>query len=80
MRSQFRRRRYEVEDPEGLLVGRLVAPPSQQGHLDLQDLSSALTKLSVEQRETLLLVGAEGFSYEETARITGRISGPSRVG
>ena len=79
MRSQFRRRRYEVEDPEGLLVGRLVAPPSQQGHLD-QDLSSALTKFSVEQRETLLLVGAEGFSYEETARITGRISGPSRVG
>ena len=25
MRSQFRRRRYEVEDPEGLLVGRLAA-------------------------------------------------------
>jgi RNA polymerase sigma-70 factor, ECF subfamily len=71
MRSQFRRRRYEVEDPEGLLVGRLAALPSQQGHLDLQDLRSALTKLSVEQRETLLLVGAEGFSYEETAQITG---------
>ena len=45
--------------------------PSQQGHVDLKDLRSALTKLSLEQRETLLLVGAEGFSYEEAAQITG---------
>ena len=71
MRSEFRKRRYEVEDPDGLLAGRLTVLPSQQGHVDLKDLRSALTKLSLEQRETLLLVGAEGFSYEEAAQITG---------
>ena len=58
----------------------LPPPEHEQGHFNLQDLSSALTKLSVEQRETLLLVGAEGFSYEETARITGTNIGTVRVG
>ncbi len=69
--TSFRKSRHEVEDPDGLMAGMLSTLPEQQGHLDLSDLQVALTKLSVEQREVLLLVGAEGLSYEETAQICG---------
>jgi RNA polymerase sigma-70 factor, ECF subfamily len=34
-----------------------------------------LARLSVEQREALLLVGAEGVSYEEAAKICGTTLG-----
>ena len=46
-------------------------PPEQHGHLDLADFRKALIRLSPDQREALLLVGAEGFSYEEAAEISG---------
>ena len=69
--STYRRRRREVEDPEGLIAARLSCPPEQSGRLDFQDLRSALAKLPVEQREAVLLVGAEGLSYEEAASICG---------
>jgi RNA polymerase sigma factor (sigma-70 family) len=39
--------------------------------LEMRDLESALAKLSEEQRAVLLLVGVEGLSYEETARVQG---------
>jgi RNA polymerase sigma factor (sigma-70 family) len=39
--------------------------------LELRDLDSALAKLSEEQRAVLLLVGVEGLSYEEAARVQG---------
>ena len=45
--------------------------PEQEGHLDLQDFLEALGELPPDQREALLLVGAEGFSYEEAAEISG---------
>jgi RNA polymerase sigma-70 factor (ECF subfamily) len=53
------------------MAATLVSLPEQQGHLDLADLQVALTKLPVYHREVLLLVGAEGMSYEETAKIVG---------
>jgi RNA polymerase sigma-70 factor (ECF subfamily) len=75
LRNQFhtahRKRRREVDDPEGIMAGRLATLPEQEGHLDLADLQVALIKLPVHQREVLLLIGAEGVSYEETARIVG---------
>jgi RNA polymerase sigma-70 factor (ECF subfamily) len=75
LRNQFhtayRKRRREVEDPDGSMAGRLSSAPEQDGHLDFEDLKIALTKLPVEQREALLLVAAEGFSYEEAAQICG---------
>ena len=46
-------------------------PAEQQGHLDLLDLNRALSKLPPDQREALILVGAEGFSYEDAANISG---------
>ncbi len=39
------------------------------------DESIALAKLSPDQREVLLLVGAEGLSYEEVAAICGTAVG-----
>jgi RNA polymerase sigma-70 factor, ECF subfamily len=67
--TSLRKRRREVEDPDGVMAGMLSAPPEQHGRLDLDDLRTALGRLSVEQREALLLVGAEGMSYEEAAAI-----------
>jgi RNA polymerase sigma-70 factor (ECF subfamily) len=67
--TSLRKRRREVEDPDGVMAGMLSTAPEQHGRLDLNDLRTALGKLSVEQREALLLVGAEGMSYEEAAAI-----------
>ena len=75
LRNQFytlhRKRRREAEDPDGGIAARLSVPPEQDGYLDVKDLKIALTHLPIEQREALLLVGAQGFSYEETAEICG---------
>ncbi len=69
--TQFRRRRWEIEDPNGIIARQVTIPPPQIGHLDLQDLWSALGKLPAIYREALLLVSAEGMSYEEAAHICG---------
>ena len=75
LRNQFhtvyRKRRREVDDPDGALARGLSVPPEQPGYLDLQDLRTALMQLPLEQREALLLVGVQGFSYEDAARICG---------
>ena len=39
--------------------------------MDMADFRRALAELSEDQREALLLIGAEGFSYEEAAEIAG---------
>lgn len=69
--TNYRKRRREVEDPDGGIAARLSVLPEQDGHLDVEDLKVALTRLPIEQREALLLVDAQGFSYEETAEICG---------
>jgi RNA polymerase sigma-70 factor, ECF subfamily len=60
-----------VEDPDGLYMGRLRTCPDQHARLDLDDLRRALAKLRPEHREVLILVGAEGLSYNEAAAICG---------
>lgn len=69
--SDFRKRRREVQDVDGEKAAQLSTPPEQYGHLDLSDFRKALNLLSSDQREALLLIGAEGFSYEEAAEISG---------
>lgn len=49
----------------------LVSAPAQQHAIHLSDVLSALQKLPAEQREVLLLVGANGVSYEEAAEVAG---------
>ena len=69
--SEYRKRKREVEDVDGAYAARLTTVPDQGAWLDLQDFRAALTKLPADQREALLLVGAQGFSYEDAANIMG---------
>ena len=69
--SERRKRKREVEDADGKYADRLVAPPEQHGHMDMQDFLKALSSLPDDQREALVLIGAAGFSYEEAAEISG---------
>lgn len=67
--SECRKLRREVKDPDGELAAKLAVRAEQHGHMDMVDFKAALAKLSDDQREALILVGAEGFSYEEVATI-----------
>jgi RNA polymerase sigma-70 factor, ECF subfamily len=67
--SEARKRAREVEDPEGSYVDGLRAAPEQESRIELEEFRAALARLPLEQREALLLVGAAGFSYEDTAAI-----------
>lgn len=67
--SERRKLMREVQDFDGDHAARLARHPEQLGHLDLIDFTRALARLSSEQREALMLVGAERFSYEEAASI-----------
>jgi len=69
--SERRKLGREVQDFDGVHAARLARHPEQPGHVDFADFRRALATLSPEQREALMLVGAERFSYEEAARITG---------
>src|SRR3954452_15120630 len=69
--SDHRKRRREVEDVDGLYAAKLSTPPEQPGRIELAALEVALAKIPDEQREAVLLVGAEGYSYEEAAEICG---------
>jgi RNA polymerase sigma-70 factor, ECF subfamily len=70
-RSEYRKRRREVEDPDGSHMASLKSAPEQLGRLEFRELVAALAKLPHVQREALLLVGASGFSYDEAAAICG---------
>lgn len=67
--SEYRKRRREVDDPDGEMAGRLSTLPDQPGHMDFLDFKAALQKLPADQREALILVGASGLSYEAAADI-----------
>ncbi len=68
-RSEYRKRKREVEDVDGHHTESLTANPEQYGKVEFNELRVALTLLPPEQREALILVGASGFSYEEAADI-----------
>jgi RNA polymerase sigma-70 factor (ECF subfamily) len=67
--SEYRSRRREVEDANGSYAARLKTYPGQHAHLDYDDFLTALAKIPPDQREALLLVGAQGMSYEEAAEV-----------
>src|SRR5215211_654544 len=73
--SEYRRRKREVEDVNDLLAAKLSTLPEQPGRVEFAELRCALAQLSDEQREAVLLIGAEGFSYEEAAVICGTAVG-----
>ena len=64
--NEARRRRYEVEQ---LMeeVPPVAVRATQSEQLELRDVDRALRALPVEQREVVLLVAVEQFSYEEVS-------------
>lgn len=70
-RSEYRKLKREVEDPDGRYSSGLATQPEQDDKLEFKELRAALAKLPHDQREALILVGASGFSYEEAANICG---------
>jgi RNA polymerase sigma-70 factor (ECF subfamily) len=70
-RSEYRKRRREVEDADGRHADSLKSPPQQHSQLEFEEFRRALATLLPDQREALILVGAAGFSHEEAAAICG---------
>ncbi len=75
LRNQFyttirKNRRMTSWDPE-VAERVLVEAPTQQEAIHVSDVAKALQKLPAEQREVLLLIGANGLSYEEAADVIG---------
>ena len=70
-RSEYRKRRREVEDADGRYAETLKSHPEQTGRVEFSEFRAALGKLPPDQREALILVGASGFSYEDAAAICG---------
>jgi RNA polymerase sigma-70 factor (ECF subfamily) len=70
-RSEYRKRRREVEDADGSYADSLISLPNQTSNLEMDEFRRALDLLPPDQRESLILVGASGFSYDEAAQICG---------
>ncbi len=75
LRNQFytecRKRKREIEDVNGAAAAQLTAPAAQEHGSDLQIVWSHIGKLPELQREALLLVGAQGLTYEAAAEVMG---------
>ena len=69
--SSRRKTKREVADVDGIFTENMAEKPAHDGHLQMTDFRKAFAQLPDEQRETLVLVGASGFSYEEAAEMCG---------
>ena len=69
--SEIRKRRREVEDVDGAAAATLVCLPDQVEHIALQNVWATMAKLPAAQREALILVGAQGLTYEAAAAVIG---------
>jgi RNA polymerase sigma-70 factor (ECF subfamily) len=75
LRNQFytemRKRKRETEDADGIQAGKLTAPADQEDASTLKVVWDKIGRLPPSQRQALLLVGAEGRTYEEAASLLG---------
>ncbi len=69
--SEIRKHRREVEDADGVAAAALVSLPDQIERIALQNLWAKMANLPAAQREALLLVGAQGMTYEAAAAVIG---------
>ena len=69
--SEHRKSMREVEDGDGSYAASMICMPDQEDRIMIHDLEAALHKLPEGQREAILLVGADGLSYEEAAQVLG---------
>jgi RNA polymerase sigma-70 factor (ECF subfamily) len=68
--THYRKSQREELDQDRTALNASV-PPSQLTDLEFGDMRRALLRLSPDHREALLLITAEGFSYEDAARVCG---------
>jgi RNA polymerase sigma-70 factor (ECF subfamily) len=69
--SDRRKLGREVPDPEGLHAATRSQKPDHDARLAMSEFLAAFDQLSAEHREVLILVGANGYSYEEAAEMIG---------
>jgi RNA polymerase sigma-70 factor (ECF subfamily) len=67
--SDYRKRRREVEDVDGIYAETLMVEPGQMPHVEFEDLRAALAELPGDMRKPLILVSVDGLSYDEAARL-----------
>jgi len=65
--TSHRTKGREVEDADGYHAASLITIPDQDDRLAIKDLQVALGQLSSDQRAAIMLVGADGMTYEEAA-------------
>jgi RNA polymerase sigma-70 factor (ECF subfamily) len=66
--TYYRKQQREELDEDHAAMSASV-PATQLTHLEFDDMQKALMRLSPDHREALLLITAEGFSYEDAARV-----------
>lgn len=76
--SSRRKVSREVADPDGIYAGNLSVLPQHDGRLAFREFLVAFHQLSAEHREVLILVGANGYSYEEAAGMMGVAAGTAK--
>ncbi len=69
--SERRKAKREVADIDGVLTDQIAEKPAHDGRLAMADFRKAFEQLPDEQREALMLVGAQGFSYIDAAQMCG---------
>jgi len=69
--TEIRKRKREVEDADGAMAARMIAPAAQEHGSELRTIWQHLGRLPALQREALLLVGAQGLTYEAAAEVMG---------
>lgn len=73
--SSRRKLNREVADVDNAFSNTLSVKPEHDGRLQMMDFKTAFDQLPDEQREALILVGANGFSYEDAGEMCGVATG-----
>ncbi len=69
--SELRKHRREVEDADGAIAAQIAVPAAQEHSADLRTIQAHLAKLPAGQREAIMLVAAQGMTYEAAAEVIG---------
>ncbi|MBA4100180.1 MAG: RNA polymerase subunit sigma [Rhodospirillum sp.] len=67
--NEARKNRFVVQSLDDPLAYEPAVLPSQMASLEFGDFRRAFWQLSDERREALILIGANGLSYEEAAKV-----------
>ncbi len=70
-RSGYGERKSEINGPNGTYATSFLGDPDQTDHLRFVELTEALSKLTDDHREAIVLVEAANYSYPEAAEICG---------